>query len=385
MRRVYGQLAIVLLLAACAGPEEIGGADAGADADTVADAATVAVADAGADGDAGADAGCPLGAACKPIPIDAFPFTDARDTAEAPSDATDSYGCAPATGEAGGEWFYRIVLNEPAMITAALDDVPGDGVDVDLHLLDGASCLTRDNVVVGRFLAAGTYTLVADTWSSSAGAEFPGPYTLTVRRYASGPCAFDPRAIRMFWTACDGALDCRDEGGERRLQTPALGPVVMEAHLVTVDDGFAGGWPASATDGLAAHYARSEAATCFPTERNQVWAPEGEGGSHWGGGATGQYLPVVDEGWYVNMYWRDRPPRGTRMLVIDPVTGAAVVAAGGWETGPGSNTAIGGAVEEIHRWLGTSHRDRLVMGFALDANLPPGPIDCDGGPLNLCE
>lgn len=48
----------------------------------------------------------------------------------------------------------------------------------------------------------------------------------------------------------------------------------------------------------------------------------------------------------------------------------------GYETGPGSNTAIGGAVEEIHHYLGTAHRDPLVMGYLVDQTLPLSPVTC---------
>ena len=52
------------------------------------------------------------------------------------------------------------------------------------------------------------------------------------------------------------------------------------------------------------------------------------------------------------------------------------VAAAGYETGPGANTAIGGVSEEIHDYLGTDHRDALELGFAEDQTLAFGPIDC---------
>jgi hypothetical protein len=181
----------------------------------------------------------------------------------------------------------------------------------------------------------------------------------------------------MFWQSCDPGLDCYETAGEFYLRTPALGPVVKEAHLVTVDDGFGSGWPTSFTDGIVDHYALSEAATGFVAARDQPWAPAGEGGSEYGQGSTGAKVPVIDEAWYVNMYWNPRPPGGTRVLVYDPATGDAVVASGGYETGPGSNESIGGAVEEIHLALGTEHHDRLVMGFLADNQLPLGPIDCD--------
>ena len=76
------------------------------------------------------------------------------------------------------------------------------------------------------------------------------------------------------------------------------------------------------------------------------------------------------------MYWRDRPAPGHRMLLFNPISGAAVVAAGGYETGPGSNTALGGATEEVHDVLGTVHRDDIVMAFAMDQTLSYGPIVC---------
>jgi hypothetical protein len=67
----------------------------------------------------------------------------------------------------------------------------------------------------------------------------------------------------------------------------------------------------------------------------------------WVGSAPGQgsnsvKLPVLEEAWYVSMYWNSRPPGGTRVLVYDPATGDAVVASGGYETGPGLNESIGG-------------------------------------------
>ena len=107
------------------------------------------------------------------------------------------------------------------------------------------------------------------------------------------------------------------------------------------------------------------------------WAPAGEGGSAWGQGSTGRPLPVEDEAWYVNMYWRERPAPGTRMIARNPATGRAVVLAAGYETGPGANTAIGGVTEEVHDWLETGHRDVLLLGFAADDALPLGPIECE--------
>jgi len=76
------------------------------------------------------------------------------------------------------------------------------------------------------------------------------------------------------------------------------------------------------------------------------------------------------------MNWRDKPTPGTRMIIRNRDNGRAVVAAAGWETGPGSTSFVGGACEEIHDWLGTSHGDDLEFGFAADQTLPIGPIRC---------
>ncbi len=238
-------------------------------------------------------------------------------------------------------------------------------------------------------------------------------------RLDAGPCAVDGAPLRMRWRACaappsglasgaaapaTGALPlhgchegppCADTEAcdrGRFLPLPALGPVAREAHLVTEAD-VAGGaaeagaarleearadgawWPASAREGLAAHLARSEALTRLPAaEATENWAPAGEGGSRWGEGAAGRPVPVLDEAWYATMYWARRPPPGTRMLVLEPWSLRAAVAAGGWETGPGSVRAIGGVSEELQRALGVRHMAPLLLGFLVDPEASLGPL-----------
>lgn len=336
-------------------------------------------------GGAGGSNPCTLGDICNPIPIDAFPYSDSRDTTQAPSDQFDSYDCAPSTDESGGEYFYELTLDERGIVSIDVSDEAG--VDIDVHLLDGPDagmCLARDDTSISLTLDPGTYFLVADTWTNGSGIEQSGPYTLNVDfiPLAGGACETYPLDLKMFWTSCDPSLDCfegvdsSDGQTYRWLRTPAVGPVVKEAHLVTVMDDFGGGWPNSFTDQIDEHYALSQAATGYVMNRSEPWAPAGEGGSEFGQGSTGAPLPVIEEAWYVNMYWRDRPAKGTRMIVRNPANGRAVVAAAGYETGPGNNSRIGGASEEIHHYLGTSHLDTLEMGFAVDDSLPFGPIDC---------
>lgn len=323
------------------------------------------------------------GSACDPFPIAAFPYDDRQDTADSPHADVDAYGCDPAIDESGPEWWYTFTLTESGLLSASIDEVAGDGVDVDVHLLSGGDpardCVARDHAGVAEVLAPGTYLLVLDTWADGDGVAQVGPYRLTVdfRPVASGACAVVPTDVEMFWSSCAGSVpDCSERGGSVFLATPTVGPVVKEAHLVTTADGFGSGWPSSFTDGISAHYAASEAASGYHTSRTEPWAPAGEGGSEYGQSAYGAKLPPEDEAWYLNMYWRSRPAPGTRLVVRNPANGRAVVAAGGYETGPGDNSAIAGVAEEVHDWLGTGHLDDLEIGFAADPTLPLGPIDC---------
>ena len=79
------------------------------------------------------------------------------------------------------------------------------------------------------------------------------------------------------------------------------------------------------------------------------------------------------------MYWTKRPAPGTRFLVVNPVTGKAVVTAAGYETGPGDGSKIGGAVYEVHQKLGTTHNGILTFGQmrSQGQTYEYGPIDCE--------
>lgn len=323
--------------------------------------------------------GCaPSGTFACPIPVGAVPYVDPNSTEGGASEA-DSYACAPTTDESGPERVYRITLARPALLGVAVDADPG--VDVDVHLLsapDPAACRTRDHLATGWYAEAGVWYLVADSWVDGSGTPLSGGYTLTVqaRELTGTACAVSQDDLAMYWDACAPGIACDDSAGTPTLHLPSVGPVVKEAHLVTVEETFPNDWPTSFTDAIDRHYALSEAASGYAMARTEPWAPSGEGGSRFGQGATGAPLPVEDEAWYVNLYWRDRPAGGTRMLVVDPLSGAAVVASGGWETGPGDAAMLGGAVEEIHDAVGTVHEDKLLFAFLDDQTLPLGPIAC---------
>jgi hypothetical protein len=321
-----------------------------------------------------------------PIVVDEFPFHDARDTRDAPGFAADAYACDEDLDEGGRAFVYRLDVGDGGLVGVHVDDGGSDdGVDVDVHLLSApsaASCLARDNrdlsFVVDPSQGGGSVWLVVDSYVDGGVAQ-EGAYAVdvSVTPLTGGDCAVVPRELEMVWSACAGSIaGCEERVDGVFLQTPVTGPTVLEAHLVTVDEGFADDvWPTSFTDGIPAHYARTASATGYQMERDQPWCPAGEGGSELGQGSA-RRPPVVDEAWYVNMYWRDKPAPGTRMIIKNPANGRAVVASAGWETGPGSNARAGGVSEEVHDWLGSGHGDVLVLGFAADQALPFGPIDC---------
>ena len=320
-----------------------------------------------------------------PFQINELPFQDMRDTNEAESNR-DYYDCAPETYEAGGEFVYEIFLSEAGILSARLDDIRGDLVDVDVHILesDQETCLKRHNAQLQIILDPGRYYVVVDTWMNAEKLLLAGRYRLQVQfnllSTLSEQCAMNNEPLLMWWDQCSENVPCFEIpwGPEDRLQRflemPALGSVVKEAHLVSEQE-FEG-WPSGSTDGIERHFSLSEAATDYRYERTEPWAPAGEGGSLWGQGSTGMPVPLEAEAWYITMFWRHRPPPSTRMLVFNPVNGRAVVAAAGYETGPGSNEDIGGVSEEIHHYLNTQHQDLLQLGFLLDQTLPFGPINC---------
>ena len=129
---------------------------------------------------------------------------------------------------------------------------------------------------------------------------------------------------------------------------------------------------------IADHYALSQTRSGFVMYRQQAWAPL-EGGTFFGAGIRHpRNLPVLEEHWYVNMYWTQdsRPAKGARMILRSPDGNRAVVVAAGHETGPGDLSRIGGTPEETHFYMRTSHLGRMTLGIAEDQSLPFGPRTC---------
>jgi hypothetical protein len=306
---------------------------------------------------------CPDGVIC----VDSFPFTHMGDTTNAPSSTFNNYSCAPTIDESGPEVIYRVTVPSSGFLSAAVYD--GNAVDVDVHILtdrDPSTCVDRGDHHARADVTPGYAWVIVDTYVLQ-GVPQVGPYRVDIGfvEPTTGAC-----------TLQSGELARVNDGGNH-LQLPATGPIVEEAHLVTQEEPPP--YPTTDTDKLEAHYALSQSKTGLVMYRTQVWAPE-EGGSFFGAGIGDPSLfPVVDEGWYVNMYWTAsaRPPRGTRMILRDPSGGSrAVVVSAGYETGPGDLSHIAGTPEETHFYMHTQHLDPMMVGFAVDQTLALGPRVC---------
>jgi hypothetical protein len=307
-------------------------------------------------------AACPTGVIC----VDTFPFSHQANTSSEGEAVWSQYNCKPSADESGNELIYRVQVKKAGLLSAAVYD--GVDVDVDVHILgalDPNACLARGDRHARADVEPGTWYVVVDTFAKS-GKPYAGKYKVDIGLYipSEGACAMEAGLMK------------RVKDGGKHLQMPATGPIVMEAHLVTQEEPPP--YPTTSTDELAAHYALSQAKTGLVMYRNQKWAPL-EGGSFYGAGINSPKLfPVLDEGWYVNMYWskESRPKRGTRMILRAPGSNRAVVVAAGYETGPGNLANIGGAPEEPHFYLSTVHKSVLQLGIAKDQSLPFGPRMC---------
>jgi len=111
-------------------------------------------------------------------------------------------------------------------------------------------------------------------------------------------------------------------------------------------------------------------------DRNKPWCPCCEPSNEYGQGSTSK-PPVEAETFYINMRWASgEVTRGEKYIVFNAINGKAIVAAAGYENGPGDLTRIGGASEEIHHYLETSHLSTFTFASAINQNLSYGPIEC---------
>jgi hypothetical protein len=116
-----------------------------------------------------------------PHVVEGFPFVHVADTATVATREFDLYNCSTAN-ESGPEVVYLFTVDTTGTLNVAVDDVDGDAVDVDVHLLDAddpSSCLDRADISFNRTLGPGRYFIVVDTYVEGT-TELSGPYTLTL-------------------------------------------------------------------------------------------------------------------------------------------------------------------------------------------------------------
>ncbi|MBW2456326.1 MAG: murein L,D-transpeptidase catalytic domain family protein [Deltaproteobacteria bacterium] len=122
------------------------------------------------------DAECPAGVMC----IDSLPFFESN-TTEGSGAVFDVYSCDDGINESGPEMVYRVDVATEGLLVASLAGL-GEGVDVDVHILDelnAQTCIDRGHWDAATLAKPGRYWIVVDSWSDGE-TVFDGSYQLTI-------------------------------------------------------------------------------------------------------------------------------------------------------------------------------------------------------------
>ena len=323
---------------------------------------------------------CPSDAKICPKPITKFNEWIDGDTSKS-VDVIKKYpschdvGSTETQNEGGPEDYYMVNLTEPGVLIINVN--PAKKVDVDVHLLselNGDQCIARGDVSTGSHLDTGIYYISVDTYSGSSNA---GAYQLRVFFIPdSSKCGMVQKVMQR-------------RNDDKPLPMPVVGRVGRESHLVTTYDqeqhGGSSWWPSDAWDSKSLKIHKDHTIKMYGEEIISYGNHEGD--NKWcgcnskgqcGHASYGKALPPDAEAWDVNMNWKKetKPAPGTRYLALNPKNGKAVVAAAGYETGPGRQVSMGGAVPEIHNYFGTSDGHAMLFGELKNQDFAYGPIDC---------
>lgn len=114
-------------------------------------------------------------------------YRDSRDTKSSPNSLIDYYPKNTNTDETGSEYYYKVTIDKRSKISIWLDAEP-EGVDIDIHLLRNlkisnktvpdSDFIDRNDKSLSQIVDAGTYWIVADTYSGNAKA---GKYTINIQ------------------------------------------------------------------------------------------------------------------------------------------------------------------------------------------------------------
>ncbi|WP_299213680.1 hypothetical protein [uncultured Aquimarina sp.] len=181
----------------------------------------------------------------------------------------------------------------------------------------------------------------------------------------------------------------------RTVQLPATGKFVQESHYVTTKDKFPGGrlFANTVTENINSHLQRSfnlyktydsnkTFNQLYSASFQKQWTPAESGSIGQGsvGNIQTQELTPEKEMWFMTMMWAPgtRPARGTKFLLS--ANGKKVVVIAGYETGPRSQTFLGGLTTETHAWLGTNNNSQITVSYLKNQATPIGPIACGSNP-----
>ncbi len=174
--------------------------------------------------------------------------------------------------------------------------------------------------------------------------------------------------------------ETKDFSGKTYKIPATSGGISQEDHLATSAETFSGrDYPSSEKEGLDNHLSITNYSTNCSGCPKGKWTPP-EGGLM--GQGSGSKPPASTEPWGMNMRWKDatgnkiNPPAGTKVIITATKTGKSVVAAAGYEWGPGNTQYIAGAQNEVLHNLDISHGGEVTIGFAVDQTVPYGPINC---------
>lgn len=183
----------------------------------------------------------------------------------------------------------------------------------------------------------------------------------------------------------------------RTVVFPATGRFVEESHFVTTMESFPNGrlFANTNTENIDAHLQRSLAiyqqydpsktfAQLYSASYQKQWTPAEAGliGQGSIGDTQVQTLTPEKEMWFMNMMWAPgtRPAIDTKFILS--ANGKKVVIVAGYETGPRSQTYLGGLTPETHAWLGTNDASLITVSYLKDQSTPVGPITCGTSTAN---
>ena len=115
-----------------------------------------------------------------PHSVTQFPYLHQGTTALSEASIYSRYNCSDAD-ESGAERVY--VLNLPQRGALRLEVTADEGVDPDLHLLDGDdayACRDRAHQLIETDLPEGRYVVIVDTWVDASGTALAGEYQLRI-------------------------------------------------------------------------------------------------------------------------------------------------------------------------------------------------------------